>query len=235
MKRTLLTLLAVSLGCGAFAQQLAMPPSAVPLTTTEGENLLLTSHERADYWLLTAHPETQVNNAFCGIASSCMVLNSLNLAAPLSPTHPPFHAFEQDNVFTPETEKVLPKELVMHRGATLDQLGGFLSAEGTTVSVHHAGDSSVAEFRALASKAVGSGTSFAVVNFRREPLGQQSGGHFSPLAAYNQKADRFLVMDVARFHYPPWWIPTADLFKAMDTVDSDSKKTRGFLIVSKQR
>ena len=63
-------------------------------------------------------------------------------------------------------------------------------------------------------------------------MGQEKGGHISPLAAYNSKADRFLILDVARYKYPPVWVSTSDLFAAMNTTDSDNdNKTRGFVVV----
>jgi hypothetical protein len=40
-------------------------------------------------------------------------------------------------------------------------------------------------------------------------------------------------MDVSRYKYPPVWVKTADLWKAMNTVDSTAAKTRGFVLVSK--
>ena len=45
----------------------------------------------------------------------------------------------------------------------------------------------------------------------------QGGGHFSPLAAYNGKADDLLLMDVARYKYPPFWVDTDLLWQAMAT------------------
>ena len=35
------------------------------------------------------------------------------------------------------------------------------------------------------------------------------------MAAYDAKGDRFLILDVARYKYPPVWIGVADLFDAM--------------------
>ncbi len=59
------------------------------------------------------------------------------------------------------------------------------------------------------------------------------GAHWSPLAAYHEGTDRFLVLDVARFRYPPYWATAADLFKAMNTTDLDSGKSRGFVVATK--
>jgi Phytochelatin synthase len=54
------------------------------------------------------------------------------------------------------------------------------------------------------------------------------------LAAYDEKADRFLVLDVARYKYPPVWVKASDLFDAMNTVDSvNAGKTRGYVLVTK--
>jgi Phytochelatin synthase len=34
-------------------------------------------------------------------------------------------------------------------------------------------------------------------------IGQEQGGHISPLAAYDAETDRFLILDVSRYKYPP--------------------------------
>ena len=59
-----------------------------------------------------------------------------------------------------------------------------------------------------------------IVNYLRKALGEQKGGHISPLAAYDAKTDRFLILDVARYKYPPVWVKTADMFAAMNTPDA---------------
>ena len=73
-----------------------------------------------------------------------------------------------------------------------------------------------------------------VVNYLRKAMGQQTGGHISPLAAYDAKADRFLILDVARYKYPPVWVKASDLFDAMNTTDSSNdNKTRGYVLIAK--
>ncbi len=74
---------------------------------------------------------------------------------------------------------------------------------------------------------------FIIINYLRRAMGQKRGGHISPIAAYNKETDRFLILDVSRYKYPPVWVKTADLWKAMNTVDPVSGKTRGFVLVSK--
>jgi hypothetical protein len=69
------------------------------------------------------------------------------------------------------------------------------------------------------------------VNFDRKTLNQQGAGHFSPIAAYDSESDSVLILDVAKFKYPPFWVNVTDLFNAMNTIDSDSGKSRGLIRV----
>jgi glutathione gamma-glutamylcysteinyltransferase len=57
---------------------------------------------------------------------------------------------------------------------------------------------------------------FLVVNFCRQKLGQTGSGHFSPIGGYHKELDLVLVLDVARFKYPPFWVPLKDLWAAME-------------------
>ncbi|MDF2867348.1 MAG: glutathione gamma-glutamylcysteinyltransferase, partial [Gammaproteobacteria bacterium] len=47
------------------------------------------------------------------------------------------------------------------------------------------------------------------------------------------QSDRFLLMDVARFKYPPVWVKTVNLWNSMKTLDKDAGKMRGFVIIQK--
>lgn len=68
-------------------------------------------------------------------------------------------------------------------------------------------------------------------NYRLDKLGFQStAGHISPVAAYHKEKDMFLVMDVWP-DIPPFWVPTHLLWESMNTVDTESGLTRGFLHV----
>lgn len=72
-----------------------------------------------------------------------------------------------------------------------------------------------------------------MVCYTREVLGQTGAGHFSPIGGrdlcgnelffdpmpivrgYDEETDSILIMDVARFKYPPHWVPLTDLTDAM--------------------
>ena len=72
-----------------------------------------------------------------------------------------------------------------------------------------------------------------VANYNRKTLAQEGAGHQSPIAAYDEASDSVLMLDVAKFKYPPAWIKLADLLQSMQTVDSDSGKSRGLVVVEK--
>ncbi len=214
----------------AAGQQIAMPAGSIPLTAEEGRELLREASRSVAWWALAPRLETQVTQANCGPCSAVMVLNGLGVPAPESKAHPPYKEFDQLNFFTPGTEAVLPQEKLQRQGATLEQLGGMLRAHGLHVTVRHAQDSSVEQFRREASEALGEGGKAVIINYRRQELSQEGGGHFSPLGAYHD-SDRFLVLDPARYKYPPWWASTEALFKSMNTPDTTSGKTRGYLLI----
>jgi hypothetical protein len=76
---------------------------------------------------------------------------------------------------------------------------------------------------------------FPVVNFLGTAIGEQKFVQFSPLAAYDGATDRFLILDVARYKYPPASVTASELFNVMNTTDPDNvDKTRGFALVSKK-
>ena len=58
-----------------------------------------------------------------------------------------------------------------------------------------------------------------LINYDRKGIGQTGGGHFSPLGAYNVETDSFLIVDVAKYKFPPVWVTAQALYNAMATVD----------------
>ncbi len=226
---------AVSLApLAASAETLPLPEGLIALDSHDGEALLFGSEEHEDYFPLSINFTTQVNPAFCGPASMAMVLNALDVPRPASDLTLGLGMFDQENVFTPATEAVKPEAAVLRGGLTLDELGGMLAAHDLKVEVQHAADSSLDEFRKTAVAALGEGDHFILVNYLRKAIGQESGGHISPLAAYDADTDRFLILDVSRYKYPPVWVEAAALFAAMNTPDSDAgNRTRGYVVVSR--
>lgn len=219
---------ALTLLAGATVWQLAFRTPAVDLlplpehliaaTAVEGGRLLADSPAVADYQPLMWSFETQRRPAFCGVASSVAVLNALHPSAP---------RLTQATFF----EDLATELNVTFKGMTLQQLGTLLRQHGAHVDVVFAKDTSLDAFRAAARANLSRSGDYVLVNYQRAALGQREGGHISPLAAYSAASDRFLILDVAAYRYPPTWVPAADLWRAMNTIDTTSGETRGFVTV----
>ena len=54
-----------------------------------------------------------------------------------------------------------------------------------------------------------------ILSYSRKVLNQTGSGHFSPAGAYDPTSDMVLIMDVARFKYPPHWVPLSLLYSSM--------------------
>jgi hypothetical protein len=218
----------------AYGDTLPLPQNLTGFSSHDGEIYFAESEAREAYFPLASNFVTQKTQAYCGVASIVMILNALGVPAPAVPEYAPYRTFTQDNMLDERTDVVLPREVLARQGMTLDQIGGILATQPVKAEVHHASDSSVDEFRRLASAYLAESGRFVIVNYQRKVIGEEAGGgHISPLAAYDGKADRFLILDVARYKYPPVWVKTADLFDAMNTPDAaNDNKSRGFVLVA---
>lgn len=212
----------------ARAQQSPLPPELIGLDTPEGARLLSESTAKADFGKLVSTFVTQEQQAFCGIASAVTILNALPVPAPNGPVGP---LFTQTNFFD-AASAVMKADDVKKGGVTLAQLGNLLSTQPTKVELTYASDVTLDELRARLAKNLADPNDFVIVNYQRGELLQESLGHLSPLGAYHAPSDRFLVMDVARYKYPPTWVPADALYRAMKSSDLISGKSRGFLQIA---
>jgi glutathione-S-conjugate glycine hydrolase len=223
-----------SLATAAQPQTLSLPDNLIDLRSHQGEQLLRESDAYEAFVPLSVNFVTQENQAFCGVASIVMVLNAMQLPAPAVPEYDPYHTFTQDNFLNERTEAILPRKVLAEQGMTLDQIGALLATQPVKVEIHHAADSTLDEFRKTARDYLSTEGRYVVVNYLRKAIGEEKGGHISPLAAYDAETDRFLILDVSRYKYPPVWVTASQLFDAMNTTDSDNQnKTRGFVLVTK--
>jgi hypothetical protein len=209
---------------------LPLPAHLIALPSPEGVELLATSRLAGDYLRLMPHYETQHTPKLCGPATVAICLNALHLPAPAGAgaVRP---RFTQDNVFTPRAEAVRSRAKVEREGMGLAVFGEFVAAHGGQVEVRFAEETSLGAFRDEALEVLADGRRHLAVNYFRPALVQVGKGHTSPVAAYDEESDRFLVLDVARVRYPPVWVRAADLFAAMNTRAGVS--TRGFAIVGR--
>ena len=205
----------------------------VYVDTDEGAALFDGADVKGHFWTICRYFVSEEFLTYCGIASSVTVLNSLGIESPDEPQIYPYKMFTQDNIFTDAVLHHRRPLEVEKGGNTLEQLAFILSVFDAQVDTCFADTLGVDKCRELLVNALRSSDRRVIVDFDRRTLGQKGGGHFSPLAAYHSGADRFLLMDVARYKLPPCWVKAGMLYDALRGMDPVSQKSRGFLIVSR--
>ena len=139
----------------------------------------------------------------------------------------------QSSLFNDAAVGAIKSELaVTLSGLTLEELAQVLRAQRLQVRVVHAGQADVETFRADARYVTSEPLTFLVANYDRQRLGQQGAGHISPIGAFSAETDRLLVLDVATYKYPYTWVPVSLIWSAMNTIDTSSGQTRGYLLVT---
>jgi len=213
----------------------ALPLSSktISINSQDGMALLIRSLNE-NYIRLSAQFVTQKNKMFCGVASIVMVLNAFEIQGPMDAVYLPYKLFTQDNFFDTSFKKNTYEKQIMKRGLVLDEIKKILEDYPINVTILHSNELTLEKFRGYLIEAVANKDTFCILNYSYAKLGQEGRGHYSPVAAYDNKTDRFLILDVARYKYPPVWVNTEDLWEAVNTLaDSKLKKWRGIAILKK--
>ena len=226
-----------------------------------GRDRLMRSKYKNDYFQLAHNFQPQANPLYCGIASSVIVLNSMRLSKNSVPSQKAievripkaiggglldYPSYSQLTLLGEKTESVKSREIIELRnkndpkskldpGLTLQNLHDVLETYDARVQLHYAVSEpgeGTGEFRRLLKKALKDSTSFVIVNFHGKTMGTPTDGHISPVAAYDEKSDSVLLLDVAGYLNPWYWTPAEHLYRAMHTKDGD--KYRGYVVISDQ-
>lgn len=221
-----------------------------------GINRLTASQYKTAFYSLSTHYSPQSNILSCGIASAVIMLNTvyanIGKTPPLSKTGswyiPEDNAIEgnftwtEDNFFNDNVDGYLNKEVIYGRekvngqyvvGVSLEQLTTALNLQGLTVtkvSVETATDVDIEAFRALLKQQLANPTKYIIVNYNLNVMSALNGGHFSPLAAYDQISDSALILDTWNAFAPWTWVKVYDLYKSMNTKDGNNY--RGYILVN---
>lgn len=183
------------------------------------------------YLPLAAQFRTQDHPAYCGLSTLVMCLNALQID--------PRRRWKQDSVWRWFEEGMLaccePIDSVKRKGVPLDALACLARCQGASVAVErpitpeNTVGASCEEFRSAIREACRSSNPLLIVSFSRKALSQTGDGHFSPIAAYDAETDSCLVLDVARFKLPPYWVPVEALYAATVPVDPSTGRPRGWM------
>ena len=231
MKHIVLAIFLFCLTPTAFGLE-AAEQAVIYWDTPVGKTLRARIQADADYWQLIPTFAVQNTQSYCSVASAITVLNAMPIKKPVDPTYAPYAYFTQSNFFTPAVIKIISPQAVLQMGMTREQMAETLAAQGVrTKSI--AGDTlNDDSLRTLLKNALSDDGQFVLANYFRATLGQVGGGHWSALAAYDAESDRVLILDVAKYKYPPAWVSISTLRKAIATTDTTSNKSRGLVIVS---
>mgnify|MGYP000025786412 FL=1 len=232
MKTSLIKRFLLATAVALVSLQAAIAGDLVYLNSKQGAQRLLNADMNQQYFLIENFVDVQENLGFCGPASMAAALNSLpTIKRPKTSELGSYAYFTQDSLFTDATSKVKSRSEVMRAGLTLQQMALFLDKLGVASTIYYGDTLNESTFRDLIRANLSDSNQRILVNFNRATLNQAGTGHFSPIAAYDTATDSVLILDVAKFKYPPFWVKTTDLLAAMQTMDPDSGKNRGLLIL----
>jgi len=188
------------------------------------------------YFPLIEQFVTQEEPTFCGLGTLTMVMNALRIDPRRrwrDETGPGWRWWSDEMFPTSCTGSL---DQIRLAGVTMEEFRTLAAANGAAVTMRRPTDEgeSIDTFRAAILDAASSShsSSFTVSSFDRAALGQTGGGHFSPIGGYHAPSDAALVLDVARFKYPPYWVPLRRLWEASLVEDEVSGRARGWFTLS---
>lgn len=215
---------------GLYRRLLPCPP-AVDFSSFEGKDLFheaLQNGTMEGFFKLISYFQTQSEPAYCGLASLSMVLNALAID-PGRKWKGPWRWFDESMLDCCE-----PLEKVKVDGITFGKVVCLANCAGAKVEALRTNHSSLDEFRRFVKRCASSEDCHVIASYHRAPLKQTGTGHFSPIGGYHAGKDMALILDVARFKYPPHWVPLPLLWEAMSTIDETTQQHRGFMLISKR-
>jgi hypothetical protein len=210
--------------------------SMIYFDTTEGRNYL---HPKFHAPLLFQYQQgwdSQINAAYSAVASAAALLNSLR--GSLLPETFPYitqrDILENDCVRQKVTHTQDSELIYLVAGLGMEHttilLGCLLEGQNYDIQIHRIqpilerNESpyrkmlNIKQFSQVLLQGVAEG-SRVFINYDRSVLGQEGHGHWSPVVAYNNKLKSWLVLDTAKYQYPPVWVPTQKLFDATSILD----------------
>jgi glutathione gamma-glutamylcysteinyltransferase len=206
-----------------------LPDTAIAFASREGRQIFAEAMEGGGlegYFPLAEQFHTQSEPAYCGLGSLVMALNALAID-PERQWKGVWRWFADDML-----DCCLPLAIVREQGLNIDQLACLARCNRAEVTLARAEATNLAAWRTALGAAAG-GDSVVIASYDRAALGQTGRGHFSPIGGYHRARDLALVLDVARFKYPPHWIPAGRLWQAMQTSDAATGRSRGWMTLRK--
>ncbi|KAJ4776312.1 Glutathione gamma-glutamylcysteinyltransferase 1 [Rhynchospora pubera] len=201
---------------------------AIEFASCDGKRLFseaLQSGTMEGFFRLISYFQTQSEPAYCGLASLSVVLNALAID-PGRKWKGPWRWFDESMLDCCE-----PLEKVKAEGITFGKVACLAHCAGAKVEAYRANESNFEDFRKHVIKCTTSEDCHVIASYHRRPFQQTGTGHFSPIGGYHAGKDMALILDVARFKYPPHWVPLSLLWDAINTVDDATGLLRGYIML----
>jgi glutathione gamma-glutamylcysteinyltransferase len=203
-----------------------LPPEAIAFSSVDGRKVFaeaLSAGGLDGYFRLAEQFHTQSDPAFCGLGSLVVGLNALGID-PGRLWKGPWRWFSEELL-----DCCVPLAQVRERGLDMEELACLARCNGAEVELVRGDANNLAAFRAAIAAAAG-GDGVLVAAYDRSALGQTGSGHFSPIGGYHPARDLALILDVARFKYPPHWLSVERLWQATQPIDPSTGRARGWLV-----
>ena len=207
-----------------------LPKDAIEFSSAAGRELFadaLAAGGLDGYFRLAEQFHTQAEPEFCGLGSLVVALNALGVD-PGRLWKGPWRWFSEELL-----DCCVSLDEVRKRGLDLDEVACLARCNGAAVELARAETSDLAAWRASLAMAA-RGERVVVAAYDRAALDQTGSGHFSPIGGYHAARDLVLLLDVARFKYPPHWISAERLFDAMKPIDPATGKSRGWVTLQRR-
>ncbi len=231
----------------AVAQQEVQRPKYGPAAIRLYHAREYIQNNRADdFWALIPYYVPQENDRACSTASVAMLINALRAERELAADE---QLVTHASLLIAVGDSKWKRQVAANgEGVTLGELGEYVKRAlvvykiaGARVEVVHFADASAdnrARLHRLLAENERSSRDFLVANFLQSALTSDpegNVGHIAPLAAFDEKNKRVLVLDPDRQWYEPYWVSEATLLAAMATLDKASGRSRGLVRVSVAR
>ncbi|MBA3821721.1 MAG: phytochelatin synthase family protein, partial [Deltaproteobacteria bacterium] len=207
-----------------------LPTDATEFSSVAGRHLFaeaLAAGGLDGYFRLAEQFHTQAEPEFCGLGSLVVALNALGID-PGRLWKGPWRWFSEELL-----DCCVSLDQVRLRGLDLDEVACLARCNGAAVELCRAETSDAGAWRAsLVAAARGEGV--VIASYDRAAVDQTGGGHYSPIGGYHAARDLVLVLDVARFKYPPHWISAERLWQAMHAIDPVTGRSRGWLALQRR-
>lgn len=194
-----------------------LPDSCIPFSSDDGKKIFreaMVSGHMECYFRLAAQFRTQDEPAFCGLSTLVMVLNALDID-PERIWKGPWRWYHENML-----DCCVPVKFIEQEGITFGQFVCLAQCNGLETSVTSVDErASLIDFRDTIERYTKQDETIITLSYSRKVLSQTGDGHFSPIGGYHPDKDLVLILDTARFKYPPHWVPVPLLFEAMKSLD----------------